>query len=107
MRGIHVEAEVAGLADPTPQEPAEIELAKQIVRYGEAIATAAQDCRPNYLTAYLYDLAQKFSNFYNSCPVLDAEGPTRALRLLLCDLTARTIRHGLSELLGIEVVKQM
>jgi arginyl-tRNA synthetase len=107
MRGINVMAEVAGLTDPTPQEPAEIELAKQIVRYGEAIATAAQDCRPNYLTAYLYDLAQKFSNFYNSCPVLDAEGPTRALRLLLCDLTARTIRHGLSELLGIEVVKQM
>ena len=68
---------------------------------------AAQDCRPNYLTAYLYDLAQKFSNFYNACPVLDAEGPTRARRLLLCDLTARTIRHGLSELLGIEVVDQM
>ena len=106
-RGIAVDAEIAGLSDPTPQEPAEIELAKQIVRYGEAIAMAAQDCRPNYLTAYLYDLAQKFSNFYNACPVLDAEGPTRARRLLLCDLTARTIRHGLSELLGIEVVDQM
>jgi len=26
---------------------------------------------------------------------------------LLCDLTAKTIKHGLSELLGIEVVEQM
>ncbi|NLH16801.1 MAG: arginine--tRNA ligase, partial [Phycisphaerae bacterium] len=98
-RGIDLAAELAGLQDPTPQEPAEIELAKQIVRYGEAIATAAQDCRPNYLTAYLYDLAQKFSNFYNACPVLDAEASARARRMLLCDLTAKTIRHGLSELL--------
>jgi len=29
------------------------------------------------------------------------------VRLLLCDLTARTIRHGLNDLLGIEVVEQM
>lgn len=106
-RGVDIRVELMGLQDATPQEPAEIELAKQIVRYGEAIAMAAQDCRPNYLTAYLYELAQKFSNFYNGCPVLDAEGPTRARRLLLCDLTAQTIRHGLSELLGIEVVEQM
>jgi arginyl-tRNA synthetase len=27
--------------------------------------------------------------------------------LLLCDLTAKTIRHGLGELLGIKVVEQM
>ncbi|NLH17314.1 MAG: hypothetical protein GX455_12110, partial [Phycisphaerae bacterium] len=54
-----------------------------------------------------YDLAQKFSNFYNACPVLDAEASARARRMLLCDLTAKTIRHGLSELLGIEVVEQM
>ncbi|MHC4113648.1 MAG: hypothetical protein ACYSUY_21475 [Planctomycetota bacterium] len=26
---------------------------------------------------------------------------------MLCDLTAETIKHGLSELLGIEVVEQM
>ncbi len=106
-RGIDVKAERGALKDATPRDPAEIELAKQLVRYGEAIATAAADCRPNFLTAYLYDLAQKFSQFYNACPVLDAEGDCRARRLLLCELTARTIRHGLSELLGIDVVEQM
>jgi arginyl-tRNA synthetase len=39
--------------------------------------------------------------------VLKAEADKRPTRLLLCDLTAKTIRHGLSELLGIEVVEQM
>ncbi|MGB2866194.1 MAG: DALR anticodon-binding domain-containing protein, partial [Sedimentisphaerales bacterium] len=83
------------------------DLAKYLVRYGEAIQSAAADYRPNYLTAYLYELAQKFSAFYTNCPVLIAGPDKRPTRLLLCDLTARTIRHGLHELLGIEVVEQM
>jgi arginyl-tRNA synthetase len=39
--------------------------------------------------------------------VLKADEKSRPTRLLLCDLTARTIKHGLNELLGIEVVEQM
>jgi len=88
-------------------EPAELDLAKYLIRYGEAIQAAIADYRPNYLTAYLYELAQKFSAFYTNCPVLKAEPGKRPTRLLLCDLTAKTIKHGLSELLGIEVVEQM
>lgn len=88
-------------------EPTEIELAKHLLRYGEAIIGAAGECRPNYLTSYLYELAQKFSGFYNNCPVLKANKESQPGRLLLCDLTARTIRHGLENLLGIEVVDKM
>jgi len=88
-------------------DPAELDLAKYLIRYGEAIQAAIADYRPNYLTAYLYELAQKFSAFYTNCPVLKAEPGKRPTRLLLCDLTAKTIKHGLSELLGIEVVEQM
>ena len=40
------------------------------------------------------------------CPVLKAEGPTRASRLALCDLTARTLALGL-DLLGIGAPDQM
>ncbi len=88
-------------------DPAELDLAKHLIRYSEAIKSAAADCRPNYLTTYLFDLAQKFSTFYNACPVLIAEPSQRPTRLLLCDLTARTIEHGLENLLGIKVVQQM
>jgi len=106
-RGIDTENELTSLKKATLTEASELDLAKHLIRYGEAIQAAAGDYRPNYLTSYLYELAQKFSAFYTDCPVLDAGPDKRPTRLLLCDLTARTIEHGLSELLGIEVVEQM
>ncbi len=106
-KDVDIEAELAGVKSLNLTDPAELDLAKYLVRYGEAIQSAVVDYRPNYLTAYLYELAQKFSAFYTNCPVLIAGPDKRPTRLLLCDLTARTIRHGLHELLGIEVVEQM
>jgi arginyl-tRNA synthetase len=106
-KGIEVDKEIAQSQSISLTEPSELDLAKHLIRYGEAISSAVSDYRPNYLTAYLYDLAQKFSSFYNDCPVLDASADKRPTRLLLCDLTAKTIEHGLHNLLGIEVIKQM
>ena len=106
-RDVDIETELAGIKQLSLTEPAELDLAKQLLRYAEAIESTAADYRPNYLTAYLFDLAQKFSAFYTNCPVLIAEPDKRPTRLLLCDLTANTIRHGLDQLLGIEVVEQI
>jgi len=106
-KGVRIEAELKNVTDLHLHEPTEQDLAKHLVRYAEAVESAAADYRPNYLTSYLYELAQKFSAFYTNCPVLDAPPEKRPTRLLLCDLTAGTIRHGLSELLGIAVVDQM
>jgi len=107
QKDIKVEKEIKAIENLNLNEPAELDLAKYLIRYGEAIEAAAADYRPNYLTAYLYELAQKFSAFYTNCPVLDAGPDKRPTRLLLCDLTAEIIKHGLSELLGIKVVEQM
>ncbi|MBW8035746.1 MAG: arginine--tRNA ligase, partial [Planctomycetes bacterium] len=106
-KGIDIAAELAGIKKLSITEGAESDLAKHLIRYGEAIRLARADCKPNCLTAYLFDLAQKFSSFYNACPVLIAGEDKRPTRLLLCDLTARTMKHGLNELLGIETVEQM
>jgi arginyl-tRNA synthetase len=106
-KNIDVERELANIKNLNLTETSEIDLAKHLIRYGEAVSSSAGDYRPNYLTAYLYDLAQKFSSFYNDCPVLDASADKRPTRLLLCDLTAKTIEHGLHNLLGIEVIEQM
>jgi arginyl-tRNA synthetase len=55
----------------------------------------------------LFDLAKSYSAFFENCAVLKAEtAELRTSRLLLCDLTARTIRQGL-ELLGMGVVEKM
>jgi len=106
-KGVNVKRELAGLDKLDLSELSELDLAKHLIRYGEAVGAAAADYRPNYLTSYLYDLAQKFSSFYTNCPVLDASADKRPTRLLLCDLTAKTIEHGLKNLLGIDVIEQM
>ncbi|MFC1597060.1 arginine--tRNA ligase [Planctomycetota bacterium] len=87
--------------------PAERALGLELLRFSEALDLVVADYRPNQLTGYLFELANRYSTFYEQCPVLKAESePLRNSRLLLCDLTARTIRQGL-ELLGINVVEKM
>lgn len=89
------------------EQPAERALGLEILRFSEAIDFALADYRPNQLTSYLFDLANRFSTFFEECPVLKAEtDELRDSRLLLCDLTARILRQGL-QLLGIEVVGKM
>ena len=55
---------------------------------------------------YLYDLAGRFTGFYENCPVLKSEPEQRASRLVLCALTARVLKQGL-DVLGIETLEQM
>ncbi len=90
----------------TLQEPAEQELVKFLLRYPLAIETALGDYRVNAISDYLFELSQKFTSFYDACPVLKSESPLRESRLALCELTARVLKHGLN-LLGIETVEQM
>jgi arginyl-tRNA synthetase len=87
--------------------PVERALAIGILQFAEAIELAASEYGPNHLTAYLFELANRYSTFFEECPVLKAASDeSRTSRLLLCDLTARTLRLGL-DLLGIQVVEKM
>jgi arginyl-tRNA synthetase len=86
--------------------PEEIALAKLLLNFGLTLEAVAEEFRPNFLCAFLYELAGRFTAFYENCPVLKADDSTRASRLLLCDLTARVLKQGLG-VLGIEVVEQM
>jgi len=89
------------------QAPAERALGLKLLQFAEALQDTVADYRPSQLTSYLFELAKSFSEFYHQCPVLTAETETRRTgRLLLCDLTGRTIRQGL-DLLGIHVVDKM
>ncbi len=85
---------------------AEIHLARMLVRYGEVVPSTLDDCRPNLLAAYLYDLARAFHSFYEACPVLRSEGETRETRLALCQLTARVLEQGMG-LFGIAMPHHM
>ena len=87
--------------------PKERVLALQLNQFSEILHAAAGDCRPSFLTDYLFKTANAFSSFYDECSVLQAETPElRTSRLQLADLTARILARGL-ELLGIQTIEQM
>lgn len=87
-------------------EPAEIHLVRLLVRFGEVLPTILEDFRPNLLANYVLELARAFHSFFEACPVLKADEPTRSSRLALCELTSRTLKQGLY-LLGIDVPERM
>jgi arginyl-tRNA synthetase len=88
-------------------EPAERELALELLGFSRAVQLVAEGMQPHKLCTYLFDLAMRFTGFYEKCHVLRAEDEaTRRSRLALCLVTARTLACGLG-LLGIEAPDRM
>lgn len=87
-------------------EDSELTLAKHLFQMDTVLDEVATELLPNRLCQYLFELSQKFNQFYDRCPVLKADEPARTSRLVLCDLTARSLKLGLS-LLGIDVLERM
>ena len=89
------------------KEPVEKQLALQLFQLESVLHAVAERLEPHRLCNYLFEIATLFSSFYEACPVLKAHSETsRTTRLLLCELTARTLKLGLN-LLGIRVLEQM
>jgi arginyl-tRNA synthetase len=102
-----VDFEALGADSPIVlQDESEFALAKSLLQFDEVLSAVEADLLPNRLCEYLFDLSKTFNQFYDRCPILQAEEPQRTSRLILADLTARTIRLGLS-LLGIQVLERM
>lgn len=83
-------------------------LAMMLLRFEDVLNRAAVDLAPNQITTYLYDLVTLFMRFYEQNPILKegVDEKTKMSRLLLADLTAKTIKQGLA-LLGIKVVNKL
>jgi len=87
-------------------EPQERVLACRVLAYPSVLSDTLASYSPHKLCTYLFDLAQDFTAFYEHCPVVKADEPTKSSRLAICDVTARTLAHGL-DLLGIEAPSAM
>lgn len=89
------------------EQPAEVELAAHLAQYSQTLEYVAREGTPHVLCHYLYELAGRFSSFYELCPILAAEQPAQKdSRLRLAALTGRTLRQGLT-LLGIDTLERM
>ena len=103
----------AGIADTDARgpiqvaEPAERELALNLLGFGAVVTQVAETAEPHRLCAYLFEVASLFTGFYEQCPVLKADDEeTRQARLALCAATLRVLTAGLG-LLGVPVPDRM
>ena len=95
------------LAPLVLEQEAEIDLAAHLAQFGSLLHYVAREGTPHTLCHYLYELAGRFSSFYENCPILAAEQPQqRDSRLRLAAMTGRTLRQGLN-LLGITTLERM
>lgn len=84
----------------------EIQLVDLISRLPKEVQRAAAEYRPLYIASQAYELARSFSDFYNECPVLQAEEPVRSGRLRLVAAARQSIANALA-LLGITAPEAM
>ncbi|HEY2408511.1 MAG TPA: arginine--tRNA ligase [Polyangiaceae bacterium] len=87
-------------------EPVERALCLELLSFARVLSDVEELLQPHKLCGYLYELAARFTSFYDACPVLKAADAQRASRLALCELTARTLATGLN-LLGIAAPERM
>ncbi len=91
--------------------PAERDLLLACAYFPEAVAMAEQyslqedkHFMPSVVAEYAFDLAQKFSTFYQACRVVGS--PEEESRVAICNITALVLMYCLY-LLGIEVPEEM
>ena len=87
-------------------EPAEFELIRHIATLPDIISEAAKNYNPSAITKYLFELAQHFHKFYDSCPIKGAEETVLQSRLSLCTATKIVLKN-LLDLLKVEAPEKM
>ncbi len=89
-----------------PETPTEINLARKLTKFSDAIRLATESLRPHYLCLYLFELTGDYSSFNNADKVLVDDPTVRARRLLLCARTLLILETGLN-LLGLRTLTRM
>ena len=75
-----------------------------MLEYRGMLDEAVSEMAPHKVANYLYELAQHFSRFYESCPVIGSDQEKERIKLVKVYLNIMT--HGLN-LLGINVPEEM
>jgi arginyl-tRNA synthetase len=86
--------------------PAEIDLVDLISRFPAEVLRAALEYKPLYMANYAYSVARAFTEFYQTCPVLQAGPGERGVRLAIVAAARQTLANSL-RLLGIDAPDEM
>lgn len=86
--------------------PEDLELCRQMERFPDVVAGAAQNLAPHAISHYLTELAAGLHKYYTQHHVLSAGADVASARLLLLSCVAATLAAGL-DLLGVEAPERM
>ncbi|MEE9273294.1 MAG: arginine--tRNA ligase [Robiginitomaculum sp.] len=110
IKSLMKKAEKQGVkqGDINPVKLVEIGLVLTLDSFNRALTYAEEKRMPHLLCDHVYGLAQAFSKFYASCPILQESvaNTVKSSRLALAALTLRQLEIGLG-LLGIETPERM
>lgn len=104
-----------GLQIPEISDPACLEslgtdedlaILRKLSLFGDMVAAAAKNLAPQYVTAYLQDLATKLHSYYGKYPILGDDAKTALARLAMLRAAAVVLRKGLF-LVGVEAPESM
>lgn len=101
------EGATAAMSAPVHEmHKSEIELIDLISQLPETVQRAAAEYKTLHVTNLAYEMAKAFNDFYNQCPVLQAEPPVRDFRLALVTAARQALANSLA-ILGIEAPSLM
>ncbi|MEK7111830.1 MAG: arginine--tRNA ligase, partial [Patescibacteria group bacterium] len=103
QKAVESEAGITKLETSNPN-PEELSILRSLSRFKGIISLAAKNYSPNLLANYLFDLAQRYNNFYNNHRIIGSGN--QDFRLKLTSATRQVLTNGLT-LLGIETPERM
>ena len=87
-------------------EETELALIRKISELPELVNEAASEYSPFKMTKYVYEFAQVFHKFYDTCQIKDAEESVKLSRLALCT-AAKTVIANVLAMLKIDAPEKM
>lgn len=86
--------------------PKEKQLALYLERFTENVQKAGEQRDPAIIARYLFELAQKFNDYYHEVPVLKSDKEIMSARVALLQAIKQVLNNGFS-LLGIHYLEEM
>ncbi len=91
----------------TVQNASEKALAMELVKFNANITAAYEECAPNKVCAYIYDLANAFNHFYHETKILVEEDETKKAGWLALLKLTKDVLEACIDVLGFEAPERM
>ncbi len=85
----------------------EIYLCRVLMDFPTKLKQALSSFAVSIICGYIYELTRAFTSFYDTCPVLSSDEPTRTFRRTLVFCFVRVLEWLASDILGIKLPEEM